>query len=90
MDLQIQAEEADTSTYVLNGEWALLGMWLGENIHNLCQYTPTTTQQHFAERQFLSYASSLSFYKESDMLYSNGHDYDFTLLYIYTWIYISV
>jgi len=26
MDLQIQAEEADTSTYVLNGEWALLGV----------------------------------------------------------------
>ena len=30
MDLQIQAEEADTSTYVLNGEWALLGMFEGK------------------------------------------------------------
>ena len=34
MDLQIQAEEADTSTYVLNGEWALLGMFEGETGHN--------------------------------------------------------
>ena len=50
MDLQIQAEEADTSTYVLNGEWALLGMCLGENIHNLCQYTPTTTQNNILQR----------------------------------------
>ena len=51
-------------------------------------YSYYNTNQHFAERHFLSYASSLSFYKESDMLYSNGHDYDFTLLYIPEYIFL--
>ena len=26
LDLDVNANEADTSTYTLNGEWALLGM----------------------------------------------------------------
>jgi hypothetical protein len=27
LDLKLNGEEGDTSTYVLNGEWALLGMF---------------------------------------------------------------
>lgn len=57
MDLQIQAEEADTSTYVLNGEWALLGMFLewGENTSmSIYSYTKHILQRDIFEFCFKS------------------------------------
>ena len=88
MDLQIQAEEADTSTYVLNGEWALLGMCLGENIHNLCQYTPTTTQNNILQRdsfwvmlQVSVFIKNLICYTPMDMI---------MISHFYTYIYLNI